>query len=874
MTQVDNNKLYMQQQAGYYNPTGSLPLQNRPAQAVRIPEIYSYDPENKSSKKAFKDTIIGSMIYMMAEPIIEHPLLFGGTFLGACWGADKVAENFGGQYEKSWLGKIAKAGDKFEQSAIVQNDVSQSILKFIKKTGSTIDKAVSNTQMGRAIKTTPCLPEMKMAKHEILPIDQRVVKEEFSIIVENLRLNDSRPIEFQMVKPDKADKEMLKKFFGVDSISKISKEDATHTVLLKRLGRSDAEVRKILNLGDNARQMTKNEIIKEMGLTSEQLQKIIKDEACQHTDEVFKAVEKGRGKIKVAAGYFKQLGPIQPFVRQVSCDQVYNRLHSISGGAKTATGRFLSTATQRLHRCLTFGGGKIGILIFIAPHLVNTILNTKKADKDRKVGTAVGDTLGMGLWMIAMPMAARAIYSVAGVKYSGMSEDQVKEYRRLINEFNAKTVLSNINENGEKVANPNAFKNVAEYNAERAILESKLKSLKKVKDQNLLTKAVRKVTSILTCDLEQIKPFKNKNMIANSIRSLGYNTKNFINVPLRAIAFFVLQGKIEEVILKGVSLVFGKSYNAEAAEARTEGKKEQKLFTKKDLQQRMLDAQKNKIAKVNDRVDLTEQQKIMSAMAADIESKSPKTPTKEQIIAKTPNQEVKTFKDVKSSQDIQSNQELETLMQKQEEQKISKTDENIESSVENNIVQKNEQVIKEDLEKEITNQEQQVKSAEPTEELETFEQTSADKNAEPEVVVLPPEAVQKVDNKSFEKPKGEPLYSQIQPVKSNMQQNIAQNQIYKMKQPVDNYSYIPSQNSGVIASKKIKNNNDNYSYLPSQDNVLGKPQEANISKYIPSQIASQFTKTFDNSGLESALRRADKAEKKAIEVLNGNFNHI
>ena len=88
MTQVDNNKLYLQQQTGYYNPTGYLPLQNRPAQAVRVPEIYSYDPENKSSKKAFKDTIIGSMIYMMAEPIIEHPLLFGGTFLGACWGAD------------------------------------------------------------------------------------------------------------------------------------------------------------------------------------------------------------------------------------------------------------------------------------------------------------------------------------------------------------------------------------------------------------------------------------------------------------------------------------------------------------------------------------------------------------------------------------------------------------------------------------------------------------------------------------------------------------------------------------------------------------------------------------------------------------------
>ena len=57
-------------------------------------------------------------------------------------------------------------------------------------------------------------------------------------------------------------------------------------------------------------------------------------------------------------------------------------------------------------------------------------------------------------------------------------------------------------------------------------------------------------------------------------------------------------------------------------------------------------------------------------------------------------------------------------------------------------------------------------------------------------------------------------------------------------------------------------------------NVLNKIKpEEQINKYIPSQIGAQFNKTFDNSGLEAALRRADRAEKRAISTLAGNFGN-
>lgn len=90
--------------------------------------------------------------------------------------------------------------------------------------------------------------------------------------------------------------------------------------------------------------------------------------------------------------------------------------------------------------------------------------------------------------------------------------------------------------------------------------------------------------------------------------------------------------------------------------------------------------------------------------------------------------------------------------------------------------------------------------------------------------------------------------------------------------PQPTYTYIPSQdpNPEIFANKKTVEKRDNYTYIPSSENLLNK-NGGQVRKYIPSQTAAKFTKTFDNSGLEAALRRADRAEQKAIETLAGNF---
>ena len=98
-------------------------------------------------------------------------------------------------------------------------------------------------------------------------------------------------------------------------------------------------------------------------------------------------------------------------------------------------------------------------------------------------------------------------------------------------------------------------------------------------------------------------------------------------------------------------------------------------------------------------------------------------------------------------------------------------------------------------------------------------------------------------------------------------------QVYPEDEKVDNYTYIPS-SKNIIPHKAKNNGVDTYTYIPSSDCKI--PNDAKTDekqrRYIPSQAAANIQKNFDNSGLQSALDRAQKAEDKALRVLAGNFD--
>lgn len=741
-----NNYQIIQAQPGVQAQEGT------PASAlnVQLPDLY-YMPNDSFQPKTFKESVKQADPMGFITPFVEHPFLIIPTWLAFGFGIDKFAEACGGEYEKSLLGKAARLGDKLQESKFVKSKPMQSIIGTGSKLGRKWNNIVDKSEVLTAIKTTPSQPEWSIVKSEMQNQKQRIV-EEFTKITDTLKLGKEGTIELKYMGLNREEINYLKKTFKVNSISKIPSGQAQNSILLRRLGRSQMEIENILSLGEGASSAVKNEILKEMGLDANKLKLIKKDEWGKYIDEVKTATGKVKGKVKIGAGHYSWMGPLtKPFERTIGCDEVYNRLHSLTvgakGGAKTKTGRFFSNFLQKIHRGFTFGGGKLGALLFISPLLVEMMINTKKAEPGEKIGTAAHGLVEAVSWVFTFPLALKIMHSFTGMQYSGMTKEQVEKYRELLNNFN------------KKVRN-HEFANKDAYKAERKILKKQLKELWSSHPQNLFTKMLRKLSRFITMDLETIKGYRGNNILTNTLNKVPNFFKNIGGIPMRFVIWgLISMGALGGLINKCTTALFGKYYDQYKEEEYEENKKKQEIYLKKDLQERLLKAQAAKLEALNN----PQQTELQTALSQT--SGKPAAQKPEQIKEQIPN----TMPEAAAA---------------------------------------TEAAIPKEAEK------QQQKIQQP---------------------------VQAVQNKT--------------------------NTVTPVKQDYDNYTYIPSQDSAI---PKTKSEYDNYTYIPSQDSVFSTKND-NINKYIPAQTPANIKKTFDNSGLASALKRADRAEANAIKILSGKF---
>ena len=81
---------------------------------VQLPDLY-YMPNNNQGPKNFKEAVKQADPMGFISPMVEHPLLAllvtGGVFKGF----DVLGEHFGGEYNKSLVGKAANFGDKIQK---------------------------------------------------------------------------------------------------------------------------------------------------------------------------------------------------------------------------------------------------------------------------------------------------------------------------------------------------------------------------------------------------------------------------------------------------------------------------------------------------------------------------------------------------------------------------------------------------------------------------------------------------------------------------------------------------------------------------------------------------------------------------------------
>lgn len=583
MTQINSN-INIQNYAGQ---------QQKQQQTVRIPNYY-YVPDTYSPQSV-KEVVKENPFYdMFLKPFVEHPVAVLATWLGLGVGLDAYSTACSGKYEDSLVKKAANFGDNIQNSKIIQNKPVQAVISGLGSVGNAGKKAVQNSAILRAMKDTPTMPEWSTVKTQMFNQKQEVVQD-FIRITEALKLDSAEAPSLKNIGLNDREITMLKKTFNVQKISQIPETEAVNQVLLDRLGKTPEEIKKIQGMGAASTKAVKTEILKEMGLDAEKL-KLIKDDVYgKYINDVKTAAGKVKGKVKMGAGHYSWMGPLtKPFERTVGCDEIFNKLHSMSDGAKTGTGRFMSKAMQMIHRGLTFGGGKLGALIFIAPLLVELGVNVKKADKDQKIGTAANGFVENISWVFTFPLALRIMHSIGGIKNAGMGKEKVEQYRKIVEDFNNR-VEPTILKDGIKVPNPNTFKTKHEYDVARSVVEKQLKELRTVKGQNIFTRGLRKLAGCITPDLCRLNSYRNSNFAANTARKVPAFFRNAAGIPIRfGIWGLISMGVLSAALTKCTTAIFGKSYDAMKQDERKADKKKQEKFLKEDLNQRLYDTQKAK----------------------------------------------------------------------------------------------------------------------------------------------------------------------------------------------------------------------------------------------------------------------------------------
>lgn len=815
-----NNYDIYGQQVGFKANTAAemlLPDQHQAAavQNVQLPDIY-YMPENYKKPLGFKEKLKKVDLMNLIVPWFEHPLLMLGTCAGISFGVDAFDRSCNKEYSKSVLGKAAKFGDKIEQSKIIQSNPSQKILGGINKGWAGIKKFFMKNSMVKAMVETPSAPEWSMPKHELKHSNYHIVTR-FKELAGEVGLSPeagldpqiSPKIKFMYAKDlnlDKSEIEYLKKLYPGKKISQIEHREVVNRITLRRLGKTESEITSIIANKDASHRVAR-ELFLKSGLTPAEFEMIMKDETGASIGLVKKASENLK-KIRVNSGKFILPGSHQPFANVSDFEGIFNRAHSMSEGAATKTGRFMSKLLQKIHRGFTFGGGKLGVMIFVGPILVETMLNTVKADRREKVGTLSAGLINAMSWVFTFPLIARAIYALGGVQYAGMGPEQVEKYNDLINKFN-------------KLAKEGKFENYNKYKEAKHELKKALREMRQVKNQSLFTKTCRGISRFFKRDLMKIESYRNKNAFGNAVRRIPNFLKDAVHGPGRFLVFMLVGiPLVDKVITKCTSAIFGRSYDQYKADEQIANKEKQEEFTMNDLRSRLLEVQRKKLYPESEttsapkgsisenfaKLNGAAAPKIMETMAQEAEYKKQLDIPSEEI---------------EQAQNIDDPSEIKPLIQEQTEP--------VQEQMQ--LVQEQTQPVQEQMEP-VQEQIQPVR-----EQMEPVQEQMQPVQEQP-VPINETNALQPAQPQALEQPAQAQLIQQPLPQALNNQKR------------------------------------DNYTYIPSQENVLNKIKpEEQINKYIPSQMGIQINKTFDNSGLDAALRRADRAEKRAINTLAGNFGN-
>jgi hypothetical protein len=508
------------------------------------------------------------------------PVLTLPVWMAMALGMDKFNSACGGEYEKSLIGKVAHWGEKVGNNSLFQSPFMKKAEEtFLTSTNFIKNNIISKSKILSAFFHTPSQPKNSM----VLTMSKGTVAE-----------------------------------IANEAANRLKRYTKDGTINLEKFGLSKPEFEKLI----------KNPH------TTEGIKNLI--EFCEKQDpsKTYKITQ--IGKIPFAKNkYISEFLPIthKLFDYKINFSEYANKLKAFNNTNKTWLGKILPKATLKVVEGITNGtaGGKLAILIaafFVADALKDAI-HAPKEDKIKKF--AESNIYNLSFYL-TMPLGISLMHRLGGLKYIGMSKEQVEKYREKLTKFNT--------------AVKNREYDLNQYKAEKKILKdmlkgdtkilrtdsAKIKFLKGLK--NIIHKPLKFAAKILTTGLENIQAYipKNSSSLGEFVKNIGSKFKSGIGYPIRFLLFLlVISPALAKAGAKMSHLIFGRPTKSvldeEEPKAETKEKIQTSLATPKLTTQPIENTNQNLILSSNEPY----QKENLIDMYKHTDKSSPVTTTQESV---------------------------------------------------------------------------------------------------------------------------------------------------------------------------------------------------------------------------------------------------
>ena len=543
----------------YLNQQNNIPMQAINAQALPV------NIDKEKIKEGVDNSYLANRVKASSNEE-TNPLLYAGTgaaiWYGIAQGMDVFNKSCATDYEKSAFGKLGAFGDKIATSWN-KTTVGGFLNKILGKGKDLGHWMTEKNDIAYALANHSTQPEWHFAKtpgkgvHGFLAMDMQQVFDEY---LKPISSNSNR---FSWIRGKDVNPQRLEQYgLAQDEIDKFRKSlkgkpfNEKALLLQKKelelLGVKNNVIEHIAQKkGISGLEKVANAMkIRKMGFSSIAEYNLVKSDITAHPEKVMQALENAtkNGDLKVSiwrkGGSFGKFTS-HMFGRQVSFKEYLNKYKAALGkGNSTALGRALPKALSWLLEGCTnrFAGGKIAVAMQ-AGIFADMLINTFNAPKGEKGKTLVERFVNDFTYFMAMPLGIVAMHKVGGLKYAGMTTDQVDAYRNALKEFN------------DKVRNGN-LADKALYKQEKL----KLKNMLKADVKNPITKLFKQLGKLINIGNETILARRsNAKWNMNIFRKSGNFFRNLVGIPLRlAIPMAIISPFLAKLTTKGAHAIFGR----------------------------------------------------------------------------------------------------------------------------------------------------------------------------------------------------------------------------------------------------------------------------------------------------------------------------